>query len=66
MDAVDAEEGLIDPEMLERMARIARVLPGRVVSLEPRSAPRDRESAPVVCIDGVAANEIAARYERDD
>ncbi len=52
----------IDAEMLERMARIARDLPGHTVSLdadEAFEAPPDSE--PVLKIDGVAAEEVLER-----
>ncbi len=56
----------IDAEMLERMARIARDLPGRTVSLDSEEAfqaPPDSE--PVLKIDGVVADEILERCYDD-
>jgi hypothetical protein len=67
----------IDAEQLERIARIARGLPGRLVSVKQqvprrrlltedagRSAGEGRAALPpMLRIDGVAANEILARYE---
>lgn len=52
----------IDAEMLERMARIARDLPGHTVSLDAEDTfvvPPDSE--PVLRIDGVAADEVLER-----
>lgn len=52
----------IDAEMLERMARIARDLPGHTVSLDSDDGfelPPD--SDPILRIDGVVADEILER-----
>jgi hypothetical protein len=49
----------IDADMLERMARIARDLPGHTVSLDSEVA-RPPDSEPVLRIDGVAADEVLA------
>ncbi len=50
----------IDAEMLERMARIARDLPGHTVSLDSAyELPPDSE--PVLRIDGVSAEEVLER-----
>lgn len=53
----------IDAEMLERMARIARDLPGHTVSLDSDDASFETppESEPVLKIDGVVADEILER-----
>jgi hypothetical protein len=57
----------IDGELLERMGRIARGLPGHTVSVagaeievDPDTEP-PRESGPVLKIDGVVADEILDR-----
>ena len=52
----------IDAEMLERMARIARDLPGHTVSVDTQldfEAPPD--SDPILRIDGVVAEEVLER-----
>jgi hypothetical protein len=57
----------IDGELLARMERIARDLPGRTVSAGPGAGtalrPRDHR-APVLRIDGVAVDDIVSLYER--
>ena len=63
----------IDAEMLERLARIARGLPGHVISVDahdraeadltpPTAPPEDGD--PVVRIDGVVAREILEHYQQ--
>lgn len=52
----------IDAEMLERMARIARDLPGHTVSLDKDDALElPPESEPILRIDGVVAEDILER-----
>ncbi len=68
----------IDADQLERIARIARGLPGRLVSVkqrvargrapvasEPSRSSRGPQAVllPLLRIDGVAATEILARYD---
>ena len=52
----------INPDLLERMARIARVLPGHVVSADVPLPPQDidppPESGVVLRIDGVVAKAV--------
>ncbi len=68
----------IDAAQLERIARIARGLPGRLVSVKQQEARRrlttgdpvpsagERRTAlpPLLRIDGVAATDILARYDQ--
>jgi len=61
----------IGAEVLERMARIARGMPGHVVSVATDGDPspvstdrRRRDSEPVLCIDGVEAERLFERYFR--
>ncbi len=52
----------IDADMLERMARIARDLPGHTVSLDAEDAAElPPESQPMLRIDGVAAEDFLER-----
>lgn len=66
-------EVAIDADLLERMARIARGLPGHVVSVDADDPgevtlwPNDGGAAaldPVVRIDGVVAREILEHYQQ--
>jgi hypothetical protein len=53
----------IDSDMLERMARVARGLPGHLVSLAGAAGSSDEEQ-PELRVDGVEAAEILDRYQR--
>ena len=57
------DAGGINPEALERMGRIARTLPGHIVSLGPPEwiaeiAETPRRDSAVLRIDGVAGSEV--------
>jgi hypothetical protein len=58
-------EQAIDPTLLERMGRIARGLPGHVVSVDrdEESFEAPPESRPILRIDGVVVGEILAQLE---
>jgi hypothetical protein len=64
--AAGSTDNAIDSEMLERMARVARGLPGHLVSLQGAAMARDAGGAeePQLRVDGVTAAEILDRYER--
>ena len=56
----------IDSDLLERMSRIARGLPGHVVSVDSDElvvSESPPESGPVLRIDGVAADEILHHWD---
>ncbi len=67
------EPTAIDADLLERMARIARGLPGHMVSVDAGddgeinlwpTEDAERNNDPVVRIDGVVAREILEHYQR--
>jgi hypothetical protein len=63
--ALEFEERPIDSALLERMGRIARGLPGHVVSVGSDETAVDEppESGPILRVDGVVAGEVLAQLE---